>query len=102
MDDTGFYLIQKARNLKGATARMVKYAGTTLVSALPHVIRLLGVIGTIAMLLVGGGMFVHNIDAVHHAVAVIPAPGGELLAGLIIGTTLVMLMHFFKTAKTAI
>lgn len=102
MDDTGFYLIQKASNLKGATARIVKHAGTTLVSALPHVIRLLGVIGTIAMLLVGGGMFVHNIDAVHHALASIPAPGGELIAGLIIGTTLVMLMHLFKTVKTAI
>lgn len=29
-------------------------------------------IGTIAMLLVGGGMFVHNIDAIHYALGSCP------------------------------
>jgi predicted DNA repair protein MutK len=102
MDDTGYYLIQKASELKGATARMISFTGETLVSSLPHVVRLLGVIGTIAMLLVGGGMFVHNIDFVHHTLAVIPAPGAELLAGLAVGAILLVFMHLFKTAKAAL
>ncbi len=61
MDDVGFYLIQNSKDgsLKDKT-------GELLVASLPRVIKILSVIGTVAMLLVAGGIFTHNIDAVHH------------------------------------
>jgi predicted DNA repair protein MutK len=71
-------------------------------AALPKVIRLLGIVGTIAMLLVGGGMFVHNIDALHHLLEVLPALLGELLAGLVVGGVLLGLSHLVKTVRSTV
>jgi predicted DNA repair protein MutK len=79
MDDTGCYLVERSASSEGLTARILKRLGEMLVSALPHVIRLLSVIGTIAMLLVGGGMFVHNIEFVHHTLELIPTLAADLL-----------------------
>ena len=89
MDDMGFYLIEKAQRLKGIIARLLKSTGSLLVASLPWVIRALGVIGTIAMLLVGGGMFTHNLHALHHAAEVLPAFFVNLLIGGVVGTILV-------------
>ena len=102
MDDTGFYLIEHASSIKGLSARSMRFCGKFLVSSLPIVIRLLGIIGTIAMLLVGGGMFVHNIEVVHHALAVMPSLVANLIAGLIIGMVLLIVMHLAKAAKSAL
>jgi len=92
MDDTGVYLIERATTLPGAAAHWTHRIGELLVSSLPSVIRLLGVIGTVAMLLVGGGMFVHNIDPLHHALQGLPALAAELLSGLVVGGVLLGLM----------
>ena len=89
MDDMGFYLIEKAQHLKGIIARLLRATGSLLVASLPWVIRALGVIGTIAMLLVGGGMFTHNLHALHHAAEVLPAFFINLLIGGVVGTVLV-------------
>ncbi|RZW26560.1 MAG: DUF808 domain-containing protein [Desulfobulbaceae bacterium] len=89
MDDMGFYLIEKAQHLKGIIARLLKSTGSFLVASLPWVIRALAVIGTIAMLLVGGGMFTHNLHALHHAAEVLPAFFINLLIGGVVGTILV-------------
>ena len=62
MDDAGFKLIKKS-NDKGLIAKL----GHLLVKALPIVIKSLGVIGTIALILVAGGIFDHNIDYFHHS-----------------------------------
>lgn len=96
MDDTGIYLITRAKEMSGMAAGFLRRLGHTLIAALPKIIRLLGVIGTIAMLLVGGGMYVHNIDAVHHALDFLPAIVGELLVGIVLGTILVGFMHLVK------
>jgi predicted DNA repair protein MutK len=101
MDDTGCYLMTRAASIKGAYARLLGFTGQLLVDSLPKIIRLLGVIGTIAMLLVGGGMFVHNIEAVHHALERLPSLAGELLAGLIVGTILLGVMKLARHAKGA-
>jgi predicted DNA repair protein MutK len=66
------------------------------------VIRLLGIVGTIAMLLVGGGMFVHNIDALHHLLEALPALLGELLAGLVVGAVLLATLYLVKTVRSAV
>jgi predicted DNA repair protein MutK len=85
MDDAGFFLIDKAQQLKGWFARLLSGTGSVLVASLPKVIRALGIIGTIAMLLVGGGMFTHNIEAVHHYLEFMPTMLANLLIGLAVG-----------------
>ena len=89
MDDMGLFLIARAKQLKGLLARILSALGSFLVASLPWVIRALGVIGTIAMLLVGGGMFTHNLHALHHAVEVMPAFFINLLIGGAVGLVLV-------------
>jgi predicted DNA repair protein MutK len=61
MDDAGFKLIKKS-NDKGFFGKL----GHLLVKALPIVIKALGVIGTIALIMVAGGIFAHRIEFLHH------------------------------------
>lgn len=42
-------------------------------------------LGTVAMLLVGGGIFVHNIQSLHHALDFLPILVAELSSGLAVG-----------------
>jgi len=66
LDDVGLYLSRKG----GALAAF----GRGLVASAPWLMKFLSVAGTIAMFLVGGGILVHNVPALHHAVQ---ALGGE-------------------------
>lgn len=91
MDDAGFFLIRKAQNLSGMLASVFNQAGTFLVASLPYVIRGLAIIGTIAMLLVGGGMFTHNIEQLHHALLAYPGLVGDLVIGLVVGSAILFL-----------
>ncbi|MEB2777258.1 DUF808 domain-containing protein [Algoriphagus sp. D3-2-R+10] len=59
--------------------------GLVLVSALPKIIKAMGFIGTIALLLVSGGIFVHSIDFFHHLFPSVPAIITEFLVGLVVG-----------------
>lgn len=99
MDDAGVHLIERAGTTPGLRPRLLTALGQLLVAALPHVIRLLGVVGTIAMLLVGGGMYVHNIEAVHHLLEALPALARDLLAGLIVGAIIIVAMRMFRALK---
>ena len=102
MDDTGFYLIERAASMEGPGARSMRFSGEFLVASLPRVIRLLSVIGTVAMLLVGGGMFVHNIEVVHHAFAIMPSLAADLVVGLIVGAVLLVVMHVAEATRSAV
>ena len=102
MDDAGLHLIDKAKAMQGALATLTEFLGQKLITILPHIIRILGVIGTIAMLLVGGGMFVHNIEWVHHLLHSLPPIIAELLVGLIIGTILVLALHQFRSTSSEV
>ncbi|MGZ5262877.1 MAG: DUF808 family protein, partial [Kaistella sp.] len=62
MDDAGYKLIKRSKTESGLLVSM----GNFLVNALPWVIKGLGVLGTIALILVAGGIFVHNIEWIHH------------------------------------
>lgn len=99
MDDSGFYLIERARSMEGALVHPTKLVGEVLVRSLPKVIRVLSIVGTVAMLLVGGGMFVHNIDAVHHLLAALPTLLADLVAGLVVGLVLFFLLHGLQKLK---
>ncbi|MCL4153772.1 UNVERIFIED_CONTAM: hypothetical protein GTU68_055065, partial [Idotea baltica] len=61
MDDIGYKLISLSENKAGIS----KSLGTAMVKTLPYIIRSLAVIGTFAMILVAGGIFVHNIHYIH-------------------------------------
>jgi len=61
MDDAGFFLMKKSGN-KGFLSGL----GQLLIKALPIIIKILGVVGTIALLLVSGEIFLHNIEYIHH------------------------------------
>jgi len=82
MDDLGFSLITMAKGKKG----FINTLGEGLVAALPKVIRLLTVVGTLAMLLVAGGIYVHNLHVIHETLAFMPSLLAELLVGLMVGS----------------
>ncbi|MDH5464556.1 MAG: DUF808 domain-containing protein [Thiovulaceae bacterium] len=86
MDDMGFYLIKRAEHKAKTLAIVLRRSGELLVAGLPKIIRLLGIVGTIAMLLVGGGMFVHNIPLVHELLHFLPMLLAEFLMGLLVGS----------------
>ncbi|WP_270090090.1 DUF808 domain-containing protein [Sphingobacterium sp. SYP-B4668] len=98
MDDAGHKLITYS-NDKG----MLSGIGHLLVKSLPVIIKLLAVVGTIALILVSGGIFVHNIDYLHHIAPDLPAVVKEFATGLLAGIVIVALTmigkKIFATAK---
>lgn len=96
MDDAGFYLMRQVEQQKGLHAALTRQIGMLLVTSLPRVIRALTIIGTLAMLLVGGGMFTHNIEALHHLMEFLPSLLKDLLFGIAVGSVL-LLLHFLFT-----
>ena len=62
MDDLGLRLVRMSNGNKN----ILHFTGKILVNALPLIIKSLSGIGTIALLLVAGGIFVHNIEYLHH------------------------------------
>lgn len=63
LDDAGLYLVNHS---KGAGFK--RSFGTLLVNVAPYLMKVLAVVGTIAMFLVGGGIVVHSIPPVHAVV----------------------------------
>ncbi|MDO6518674.1 DUF808 domain-containing protein [Zobellia uliginosa] len=81
MDEFGLRLI----NLNERDDSFSDYVGRLLVNALPWVIKSLSVIGTIALLLVAGGIFAHNIHFFHDLLPQLPSIIKEFLVGLGVG-----------------
>jgi len=95
MDDAGFYLMRKSDN-KGFMSSF----GETLIKALPLVIKGLAVLGTIALILVSGGIFIHNIEYIHHLIPhSVPSTIAEFGVGIAFGLVAVLLMTGFKKVK---
>lgn len=76
IDDFGLYLTRKKNSLQQSI-------GNWLVSAAPILMKGLTIFGTLAMFLVGGGIFTHNLEWLHHlavqatqTVANLPSVGG--------------------------
>lgn len=81
MDDFGFRLIALNKNKTSIS----KTIGRGLVKTLPVIIRSLAVIGTIAMILVAGGIFTHNIPFIHDLFHSFPAILADFIVGLLVG-----------------
>lgn len=91
MDDAGFKLIKRSGD-KGFLAKL----GHLMVKMLPLIIKFLAVIGTVALLLVSGGIFVHNIPFLHDVLPAVPAIITELGMGLVAGLLVVILVSGIK------
>lgn len=77
MDDAGLKLIKRSNN-KGFFAAL----GNLLVKSLPIIIRFLAFVGTIALILVSGGIFSHNIEFAHHLFPEWPSILKEFVLGV--------------------
>ncbi|PAM95001.1 hypothetical protein B4N84_06870 [Flavobacterium sp. IR1] len=92
MDEVGFKLIQMSKKDNS----LLKTIGNILVQALPKVIKALTVIGTIALLLVAGGIFVHNSEFLHHLLPQVPSIIKEFVMGLLVGFIVLAIVSLFK------
>ena len=81
MDDAGYKILKRSKN-EGIGALV----GKGLVRGLPVIIQILAVVGTLALLLVSGGIFSHNLHFVHELWATWPSMIKEFVLGLIAGT----------------
>lgn len=81
MDEFGYKLI----SLNEEDDSFSDKVGRVLVNALPKIIKGMGVIGTIALILVSGGIFAHNVEFFHHFLESWPSLLKEILLGLVIG-----------------
>ncbi|PHR57304.1 MAG: hypothetical protein COA44_06285 [Arcobacter sp.] len=97
MDDLGFKMIEMDKGKEG----LLKKVGEFLVLALPKLIKILTVVGTLAMLMVAGGIFVHNVDLIHTATHFLPSLLGEIAVGLILGIIVLSLEKIFRRLKKA-
>ena len=91
MDDLGYKIIKESKG-KGLGAAI----GNGLVRALPIIIRILSVVGTIALILVAGGIFAHNIDVLHHFLPQLPSLLSEAILGIIGGLIGFLIIFLFK------
>lgn len=87
MDDAGYKLIKKSHG-KG----FFNFLGNFLVKALPVIIKALSVIGTIALLLVSGGIFDHNIELVHSFLPKVTEMAKHALYGIVAGLGMFVLV----------
>jgi len=65
LDDLGTHLM--AAKGESASTRLRRRIGQGILTTAPYMMKLLSVAGTIAMFLVGGGILVHGVPAIHHA-----------------------------------
>lgn len=89
LDDMGYWLVEK-------TSSLAQWTGKALLAIAPRLMKVLSIVGTLAMFLVGGGIVVHGIAPLHHAIenlahgqngviASLLPTGANLVLGFIIG-----------------
>ena len=80
MDDLGFHLMRKP-------SKLVQWLGKGLVRFVPWLMRGLSVVGTLAMFMVGGGIFTHKVEMLHKIEwgNALYALGFDVLVGLAVG-----------------
>jgi hypothetical protein len=86
LDDLGIFLSRQ--NGEGAWPGLLRRLGGAILRAAPWLMKLLSIVGTAAMFLVGGGIVTHGIPGAHdvihriaHWVGTIPV-AGEVMAGV--------------------
>ncbi|MEV9498666.1 DUF808 family protein [Aliarcobacter butzleri] len=98
LDDIGFYLQEKR-------SEILQKIGDGFVKAMPYIIKVIGVLGTIAMLAVGGGIIAHEthiLSSFSETLKAVPLGRffSEILLGAIVGYIVVLVVPIFsKVAK---
>lgn len=94
-DNLGLHLIETAGHGTGAGARLKRHTGRALVNGVPYFMKLLSVVGTLAMFSVGGGIVLHSIPAAAHAIETfgfLANTAATAIAGVVTGLAAVFLM----------
>lgn len=76
LDDMGYWLAEKR-------ATLAQWLGKALLFIAPWLMKSLSVIGTLAMFLVGGGIVVHGITPLHHAILHFAEAQGAVMAAIL-------------------
>jgi predicted DNA repair protein MutK len=89
LDNIGFWLIARGKN----------GLGQFLIELMPKIIKVLSFVGTVAMILVGGGILTHNIDAMHHLLITGVGLVDDFLLGLLVGMVVLGLVSVAKKIR---
>jgi len=96
MDDFGIKLIEIGSNKNN---RYLKKAGVLLIRSMPVVIKILSYLGTIAMILVAGSIYLHNIRFIHDTFSSLPVIISELITGMAVGILIFAPINILKTTR---
>lgn len=80
MDDIGYKFVKRSGG-KG----LLDFIGRAMLWMMPLIIKLLRLVGTLALFFVAGGIFVHNIEYFGHLFPSLPGLVKEFIAGLMCG-----------------
>ena len=80
IDDLGLLMMTKSSSI-------LKKIGSFLLVVTPYLMKILGVVGTIAMFLVGGGIITHAIPSIHHALEQISSESTRSMVSLLVDGT---------------
>jgi predicted DNA repair protein MutK len=72
LDDAGLYLSEVS--ISGLWGKFKRSLGKILLLSAPYLMKILSIVGTAAMFLVGGGLLVHNISFIHHIILSVTDP----------------------------
>ena len=103
LDDLGLWLQQKGSAVAGAI-------GGALLAAAPVLMKILTVVGTLAMFLVGGGIIVHGAPWLHHTIehwssgfngllAVLISNAANLVIGFIVGSIVLFAVNMIAKVR---
>lgn len=76
LDDMGYWLVEK-------TSSLAQWSGNVLLAIAPRLMKVLSIVGTLAMFLVGGGIVVHGIAPLHHAIENLAHGQNGMIASLL-------------------
>lgn len=94
LDDIGFWLLSRSS--------LEQIIGRGLIKVTPYLMKFLGVAGTIAMFLVGGGIITHGISALHHFIegsSLLVTLAFDLSVGAVSGGLVLLLVFLLKRTK---
>ncbi|WP_292663795.1 DUF808 family protein [Nitratifractor sp.] len=98
LDDMG-YAILRLDDGDGKGPAVV--IGRFLIASLPRIVRGLSVVGTFAMLLVAGGIFVHHLLFLHSLLMPLPGIVADLLVGFLLGMLAVAAVEGWRRLRRA-
>ena len=91
-DDVGMHLMSKQSSF-------AKGFGKALVHGMPKFMKLLAVVGTVAMFTVGGSILAHGITATHHITDLLPEAGwGRAVGGMVVDVGVGLVGGFIAVA----